>query len=249
MADAVSEQTQLICTVCGTQGPFERGEHRSPREAYPCPGCRATLRYRDQAALIVDEFGRGQHLTIERLARSGSLDDIQIYEPALGGPFVKAFSHLPGYRRSYFWEGGTHGEIRDGVAFEDLTNLSFETGSIDMVLTSDVMEHVIDPYSAFKEIARVLKIGGVLVFSIPTEWPLPDEGVTRARIAGGHLEHIHPERYHRAGDGSPSLVVTDFGANIIDELRKYGLKTQIIRRSLPLDEAYRNATFIARKMY
>ena len=41
------------------------------REAFQCRGCGGSLRYRDQATLIIDEFGRGQFLNLDRLVRSG----------------------------------------------------------------------------------------------------------------------------------------------------------------------------------
>jgi SAM-dependent methyltransferase len=247
-ASAPSAFPVTLCAICGNRGPMPRGEQRSIREGFACPHCRATLRYRDQAALILDEFGRGQFLSIDRLARSGLLDDISIYEPALGGPFVSRFKDLPNYRRSYYWDDGRPGDLRDGVPFEDLKSLSFADRSIDLVLTSDVLEHVIEPELAFKEISRVLKVGGVHIFSIPTAWPLPDRGTSRVEIIDDEIHNVLTPRYHRAGDGAPSLVITDFGANIIDLLSRFGMKTQIVRRSLPIDAAYQNATFICRRM-
>lgn len=240
--------TTTLCAVCGTRGHFPRGEQPSTREGYPCSNCRTSLRYRDQATLILDEFGRGQHLDLNSLVQGGRLDEVEIYEPALRGPFVKAFSQLPRYRRSFYWDDGSPGATLNGVPFEDLTALSFADNSFDLVLTSDVMEHVVEPYAAFKEIARVLKPGGVHIFSIPTDWPLPDLSVVRARLQGDALEYLHPARYHRGGDDSQSLVVTDFGADILDQLSRMGLSTQIVRRSFPGDDVYRNATFVSRKV-
>jgi SAM-dependent methyltransferase len=237
-----------LCAVCGTRGFFPRGDQASTREGYPCTNCGTSLRYRDQATLILDEFGRGQHLDIGRLVRSGLMNERDIYEPALRGPFVKAFGHLPRYRRSFYWDEGTPGAMLNGVPFEDLTALSFANNTFDLVITSDVMEHVIEPWAAFREIARVLKPGGVHIFSIPTDWPFPASSIARAKLRQGDLEHLLPPRYHRGGDDSQSLVVTDFGADVIDELWQMGLSTQIVRRSFPAQDVYRNATFVARKL-
>lgn len=237
-----------ICTICGTRGAMIRGSHASVREGFPCPECRATLRYRDQAALILDEFGHGQFLSLAQLVRSKRLDSVAIYEPALGGPFVKLFAKLPNYRRSYYWDGARPGDVRNGVPFEDLKQLSFPDASLDLVLTSDVFEHILDPMAAHQEIARVLKVGGIHVFSIPTSWPLPDTSVSRVRVVDDDIEHALPARFHTAGDGSPSLVVTDFGADLVSDLRSFNLATQIVRRSLPMDIAYQNATFVSRRL-
>jgi len=238
-----------ICAICGVRADFARGDHRSTRESFPCPNCRATLRYRDQAALIVDEFGRGQHLSIQQMARSGILDSVDIFEAALHGPFVRTMSHLPRYKRSYYWDDGKPGDVRDGVPFGDLTSLEFDDNSFDLVLSSDVMEHVVEPYAAFEEIARVLKPGGVYIFSIPTAWPLPDESAMRIEVVDGEIHHLVEPRYHRAGDGGDSLVTIDYGADLIEALAPFGLKLQIVRRCFPHDEVYRNASFVARKLH
>lgn len=248
MSDSEGLGQLTLCSICGTRDHFPRGDHRSTREAFPCPNCRASLRYRDQTAIILDEFGRGQHLFLEQLARGEMLADAAIFEPALHGPFVRTLSHLPNYRRSYYWDDGKPGDVRNGVPFGDLTALEFENNTFDLVLTSDVMEHVLEPFVAFEEIARVLKPGGVHIFSIPTAWPLPDESVVRAQMVDGSLEHLLPPRYHRAGDGSDSLVTIDYGADVIDKLSGFSLRTQIVRRSFPGEEVYRNATFVSRKV-
>ncbi|WMS41589.1 hypothetical protein RDV64_16080 [Acuticoccus sp. MNP-M23] len=67
-----------ICSICGQKGLFVRGDERSIREAYACPSCRFTLRWRDQAAVIVDEFGRGQALSVADLMSRRMLDDVVI---------------------------------------------------------------------------------------------------------------------------------------------------------------------------
>jgi SAM-dependent methyltransferase len=57
-------------------------------------------------------------------------------------------------------EGGT---ATDGV----ITALSFEDGRFDLVSAFDVVEHVDDDQSVFRELSRVLKKGGHLVLSVP----------------------------------------------------------------------------------
>ncbi len=89
---------------------------------------------------------------------------------AAGGflDFLKA----RGYSRLYgvepttaYLEKARHGgyNVRVGHA-EDL---GFETDMFDALVIEQVMEHLIDPASAFKEAARVLKEGGVLCLGVP----------------------------------------------------------------------------------
>jgi SAM-dependent methyltransferase len=238
-----------LCNLCGTKGEFAAGTGRSVRESYPCPQCRASLRYRDQAALILDEFSKGRSISLPNLVASGKLAEIDIYEPALHGPFVNQFKKLARYTRSYYWPNRERGSTdENGVRCEDLTNLTFPDNSFDLVVTSDVMEHVYNFRGAFAEIIRVLKPGGVHIFSIPNAWPFPDHSEQRVDIIDGVERHLKPARYHTGGDGTPCIVYTDFGADLIDMIDMGRSKTQVIRRHSGIDPCYVNATFMTRKL-
>lgn len=109
------------------------------------------------------------------------------------------------------------------VRHEDLTQLSFAEKSFDLVVTQDVFEHIPNYHQAFRECARVLDDGGMLVFTIPFFF---DQQVTRVRAslrADGQVEHHLPPEYH----GNPvsnegSLCFQNFGWDIIDDLNKNG---------------------------
>lgn len=47
------------------------------------------------------------------------------------------------------------------------TALPFRGASFDAVIASDVLEHIADDQAAAKEVARVLRPGGVFIFSVP----------------------------------------------------------------------------------
>ena len=66
-------------------------------------------------------------------------------------------------------------------------------------------------------------------------------------MKGSTIDYLLPPRYHRAGDGSDSLVVTDWGADLMELLAKIGFKTQASRRALPLILAFFDVTFVSRK--
>lgn len=60
-----------------------------------------------------------------------------------------------------------------GVDFVgDVSALPFETGSYDIVLNMQVLEHVKDPALVVKELARVLKPGGHVFLTTPQSSPL-----------------------------------------------------------------------------
>ncbi len=57
----------------------------------------------------------------------------------------------------------------DEIVFANLNNLSFKNDSFDAVVSLWVLEHVEDPTTVFKEIARVLRPGGTFVFVTPNK--------------------------------------------------------------------------------
>ena len=228
---------------------FTRGDERSLRESYPCPSCRFTVRWRDQAGVIVDEFGRGQAMSIDQLVSRGLLQDVSIFEPALRGPFVRRMSGLPKYVQSYFRPDLPLGEVADdGVRNEDLTNLSFDENTFDLIITSDVMEHLPNIEDAFAETLRVLRPGGIHVFTIPNDYPFPDRMEPRVEIRNGQEINLRPPRYHNSGDGSKCLVYTDYGADVSDMIRALGGRLAVVRRSGFVGPCYTNATFVMRKI-
>ncbi len=60
-----------------------------------------------------------------------------------------------------------HGDDRIDFAKSNLEQLPIRSGSIDLVISRSVMEHLQDPLSVWKEVARVLKPEGRFVFLTP----------------------------------------------------------------------------------
>lgn len=237
------------CSICGNEGIFEKGNERSLRESFPCPKCRFTNRWRDQASIILDEFGRGQALSLADLVNRKLVDDLNILEPALRGPFVQKFRPLPNYTQTYFWPEHPLGFLTpEGVRNEDLTRLTFEDDTFDLIISSDVFEHFYDIEAAFRETLRVLKPGGIHIFSIPNDYPFPDTTQKRVDMQDGEEVHLKPARYHNSGDGSKCLVYNDYGADVVDLIDSLGGKLSVIRRSPVPMSCRTNATFVMRKI-
>ena len=201
------------CTVCGHAG-YLRREERSIRETYRCGGCGASLRYREQARLILDNFSREDSGHLADLVNEAEFQGLRIYEPGLIGPFRKMCNKLPGYCNSYFWEDVLPGEFREDVQCQDLMNLTYEDNSFDLVLSSDIFEHVRKPFAGFQEVNRVLKPGGFHIFSIPPMHPMRPKTVFRVDTSGPEDVFVLPRHYHSAPMGGKSLVYTDFGEDM-----------------------------------
>jgi len=84
-------------------------------------------------------------------------------------------------RLQYHDELGEHGGGSWALSCADILNLPFKSGHFDLVICSEVMEHIIDHRRAAQELVRVLKPGCPLVVSVPRFlpekicWALSDE--------------------------------------------------------------------------
>lgn len=93
------------------------------------------------------------------------------------------------YRESF------QGEVRkqgDSCRFArtDMQKLPFADGVFDLVICSEVLEHLVDCQPALDEIARVLKPGGIFVASVPRfvpEWICWQLSREYPRQPGGHV--------------------------------------------------------------
>ena len=216
------------CSFCGVAGDFPRNpEIASIRENYRCTTCGASLRYREQARVILSFYSRHESRHIRDLIKENEFSALRIYEPGLIGPFRKYFQVLDHYVTSFFWNDVAPGEYSEGIQCQDLTRLTYDDSSFDLVLTSDIFEHVRRPLEGFQEINRVLKPGGMHIFSIPVQHPMPAKMVSRVDTSGEEDIHILPPHYHGAPKGGKSLVYTDFGGDLVENLNQNGIDLQM----------------------
>ena len=79
-----------------------------------------------------------------------------------------------------------------GVLRGDATKLPFDDGAFDVVITSEVLEHIQDDVAAISEMVRVLKPGGMFAATVPAwlpekiNWMLSDEYHAPISV-GGHV--------------------------------------------------------------
>jgi SAM-dependent methyltransferase len=148
-------------------------------------------------------------------------------------------AHQPDYVASeYLGPGAIPGAMYDHpvwgrVRHEDLTSLSFDSESIDLLLSAEVLEHIPNPYRAHQEIHRVLKIGGKHIFTVPIDDHLDADDQNLAEwdsngfmwFRGDRDGNPQPPQYH--GDPvNPSggvLVYQIYGAReMLDILCRIG---------------------------
>lgn len=214
------------CRVCGWHGLFRQAS-RLWRETFYCPACRANLRYRAQAAALLQVCGGERFGSLRAMAEAGRLAGLAVYEPGVTGPLRAYLGRAGRYVQSVY--GAEAAVAHTGVEVQDLMACTHADASFDLVVTSDILEHVRRPMQAFAEIRRILRPGGHHVFSIPTQVPLPPRSVARVDATGQADVHLRAPVYHGSGDGGRSLVYTDFGADILERLAGIGLATRVAR--------------------
>ena len=87
----------------------------------------------------------------------------------------------------------------------DMLNLPFASGSFDVVVHSDTLEHVSDPQRGLEECRRVLDHLGALVFTVP---------VVVGRLSRGRAG-LPPSYHGHEGSRDPGMLVhSEFGADV-----------------------------------
>lgn len=211
------------------------------REGAKCGRCGNSLRTRQLASAIVGQMNQKlgtTHTSLRELCDDKRAAGLAVAEINGSGGLHPFLKRLRGLRYSEY------GSTSPDVPSEDLSALSYSDGTFDLVLTSDTLEHVPDVPRALAEIRRVLKPGGLHVFTIPVIW----DRTTRKRASATNCELIHhlPPSYH----GSPSsnaadfLVFHEFGGDVASTIREAGFDLSLVRDTT--NPAL--TTFVARKI-
>lgn len=155
----------------------------------------------------------------------------RIWELAPAGPASqKLRRESPQYVGSHYRPDVPPGTVVRGYRCEDVERPTFDDGSFDVIVSSDVFEHIVDVDAAHAQIARVLADGGAHIWTVPQH---RDIEVSRPRVhrTEGELEHIEPAEYH----GDPvsrggALVTFDWGGDLPGRVEAAsGMPTTTIR--------------------
>ncbi len=155
----------------------------------------------------------------------------RIWELAPAGPAsAKLQKECHEYLASQYWPDVPPGALVDGVRCEDLERPTLADNSMDVIVSSDVFEHIIDVEAAHAQIARVLDGGGIHVWTTP-QYREMDASRPRVRRSSSGLEYLEPAQYH--GDpvcASGALVTYDWGRDLPDRvMAASGMWTAVFR--------------------
>jgi SAM-dependent methyltransferase len=226
----------MSCTVCGAFTRFTIADDNL-RESCICASCGATNRHRQIAYVLSDRLSdiTGSHVTSATTIPS-ACPSLAIYNTESRGPLHDHLSKVAGYECSeYFGPAHRSGERVGAILHQDLMQLSFPDASFDLVLSSDVFEHIPEPYRAHQEVARVLKRGGRHIFTVPFH-PSGYVDDVRARVdSSGTPKLLAPAIYHHdpVSGKCDVLVYTIFGLEMLVRLSSLGFQTTLYHLTAP----------------
>ncbi|MBC7249757.1 MAG: class I SAM-dependent methyltransferase [Anaerolineae bacterium] len=105
----------------------------------------------------------------------------------------------------------------------DVCHVPFPENSFERVFLMEVLEHVYDPAQALAEIYRVLKPGGVLIFSVPFVFPL----------------HDRPFDYFRFTKHGIELLLRNYDQVNIVERNNYGETISVLMMRLLMEKSHK----------
>lgn len=135
------------CSCCGYQGHLLTARKRHVHRAYRCPNCESRPPDRNIALFLKKN-------SIELAGKN-------FLHIASEWPLFRKLKNEPGY------VGGDIQKRRNGNAIVVITAISFEENIFDFLICNHVLEHVKEDQKAMKECFRVLRTGGVGIFSVP----------------------------------------------------------------------------------
>jgi TrmH RNA methyltransferase len=191
----------------------------SLRESLACETCNANARQRATAQVLFDstQVARADVYITEQ-ASNVYLQLKRHCRRLVGSEFVHGWRQ----RCAVLWL--LRKRCLQWLRSEDVTALSFGDGAFDAVVSLDVLEHVPDHRRALAEFRRVLRPGGVLVFTVP----FYDEqagSTVLARVGADGVEHLLPPEYHGDPVSSGALCFHHFGWDLLEAMRAAGFST------------------------
>lgn len=231
--------TESQCNICGYSGEFltpDRG-----REGWHCPNCSASARNR----LVL--YALGKMLNLEKLPvylwpeNKGT----KILEPCPGGAQAVFLREKFDYCDPEF----DPDKIKQGAdprQYADIQQLAFAAETFDVIIASEVFEHVREDLKGFREVYRTLKPGGIFILTVPYDHQQP-QTLVRVEVRGDQDIHLAPPRYH--GGSGATLEYRQYGRDLLARLHEAGFAVGYFEAEIPRHRIPRSSIIVCRKSH
>jgi SAM-dependent methyltransferase len=243
------------CLVCGRDTDFVYDNQETIREELACLLCRTTSRYRSITRGLLEAIRAITGIEAASLAdlpREKAGPRLAIYDTQLPFTHMACAYPVPEMLGRCSWidlEQSTWQPRRKlgrrlgpRTTNQNLERLTFADATFDIVITSDVMEHVRLADRAHEEIRRVLKPNGVYLFTVPVFVGFPN----RLKHTALRVQLVDPDdprkdvplleaEYHGDANspGNRTLVYRNFGLDLDQSLQELGFDVQYTSADMP----------------
>ena len=255
------------CNVCGNDSRFFYTDVTLWRESLTCEYCLTTSRYRSIARGIlraINELTEVNAKSLAALPRTGVQHKLRIYDTQLPFFYESCAYPLPDLLKAISWididlslfkpKLPMGQRLAPGVTNQNLECLTFSDASLDIVITSDVMEHVRLDDRAHREIHRVLRSGGIYLFTVPhnhaCDLTLIRVQITDPNNPSKDVHLLEPEYHEDANseEGAGVLAYRTYGRDLETHLADIGFEVKYFREDIPDQGILNTELYYCRKI-
>jgi hypothetical protein len=223
----------IRCNICGSITVMDI-DNPNLRENCCCRNCHSFNRQRQLAFVLCNTLAPKSIRSLNQFTKTNGLS---IYNTESGGVLHNYLSKMDDYLCSeYFGDKYESGEMINNIMHQDLMSLSFEDKTFDIILSTDVFEHIPDPYLAHQEVYRVLKWGGRHIFTVPFYQTTFLDEVRASQNENKEINFHKDAIYHEdplRKDGA--LVFTIFSIEMLSKLSILGFRTNFYQLYVPIN--------------
>ena len=259
MNNIVASKIIINCNICGSRSKIHydfpdihlRASHGIGilRETLSCKCCNGSMRDRQMAHGLIAQLEAFSSHKIVNLSEAKNLKNAAILDTDSFSPINRMLRGVEGYQYSQYIPHLENGiKLRDGSFNVDLLRMPFDDFSYDIIMTSDVMEHVSKDHLAHSEIYRCLRWGGAYIFTVPFNPSMyGNRRLTQPTLLEGGdfvLEH-HTHGDPHSGDGIVAHRI--YGQQIFADLERIGFDVELLDIINPEAGIFGGDLFIAKK--